>query len=294
MLAKTPKSDGPLDLDAVRRELADAQAKLNAILARELASTDTAAAFNAWRAERDAAIAEVERLSKLIERLDSAANVDAIREQQAALQKRVDVQRKSNDVLARRIREEGRPAIEKLLELVRDVAAAAIVDAELNAKLPDDAERIQSADMLARYRPPAPREDISEKEIELWVFASNGNLVGAQDDVIGLSDGSGYLLGSQHRTHCVRRKYRSIEYREAEARQPFNSLYEALRLPNVDGPGTAWRPRERMSPSAALEVLKRRSSNGTKRQIFTELTPVEAWGSTPVFDGGHWSRAGDI
>jgi hypothetical protein len=57
--------------------------------------------------------------------------------------------------LAGRLREVGGPAIDKLLELVRDLATAATVDAALNAKLPDDAEKIASAEMIARSRAPA-------------------------------------------------------------------------------------------------------------------------------------------
>src|SRR5437762_4235574 len=45
-------------IPSAKRRMGEAEAAtaaLDEILARELASTDTAAAFNAWRAERDAA-----------------------------------------------------------------------------------------------------------------------------------------------------------------------------------------------------------------------------------------------
>ena len=51
------------------------------------------------------------------------------------MQKRADAQRKANEALARRIREEaGRD--EKLLELARDVASAEMTTAALNASYP--------------------------------------------------------------------------------------------------------------------------------------------------------------
>jgi hypothetical protein len=58
------KTDAVKQLDGARADFATAEAKLKAILARELECTDTAAVFNAWRAERDAAVAEVDRLTK--------------------------------------------------------------------------------------------------------------------------------------------------------------------------------------------------------------------------------------
>jgi hypothetical protein len=291
MLAKIKMKT--MDIDSSRQDLVTANAALDAILARELESTDTTASFNAWRAERDAAIAEIERLSKLIERLESSANDETLREQQTALQKRVDAQRKSNDMLARRIREEGGPAIEKLLELARDVATAAVVDAEINAKLSGDAEKIASADAIARYHAPAPREVIAEKPVALWVFASNGSVVGGQGDVVPTGgDGStGFLQASLHKTQVIRRKFRSITYREAEARQPLVPFFAALRLPSLDGPGLIWDPRDGFSAAAALEALKQRPK-AAEREILTELVPAEPFVSLPASAG--WGRAGDI
>jgi hypothetical protein len=261
-------------------------------MARELASTDTAAAFNAWRAERDAAMGEIDRLTKLATRLEATADEDGRQAEAAALVTRVDAQRQANEALARRIREEGGPAIEKLLELVRDMATAAMVDAALNAKLPDDAEKITSADMIARSRAPAQRENLSEKLVSLWVFASNGSAVGNQDDVVPTGDGStGFIRGSQHKTHAIRRKFKSITYREAETRQPLVPFFAALRLPSPDAPALAWDPREGISAAAALEALKRRPVVA-ERETMTELVPVEPFIRQPASTG--WNRAGHI
>jgi hypothetical protein len=129
--------------------------------------------------------------------------------------------------------------------------------------------------MLARYRPPAPRENIAEVGVELWVFAANGNLVGAQDEVVERDDGSGYLVSSSHyRNPCVKRRFRSIEYLEAEPRRHFEPFYTELRLPSLDGP--AWSPRGGASPAAVLEALARRAEV-SERQVLTELVPVDAW-----------------
>jgi hypothetical protein len=211
----------------------------------------------------------------VVARLEAAASEDQRREEAAAIAKRVDAQRKSNEALARRIREEGGPAIDMLLKLAHDIAAAEMADTRLNAQIPDDADRIVGADRLARYRPPAPRETVSESEVELWVFASNGNLVGAQDEVIDRCDGTGYLTGSpEYRTQCVKRRFRSIDYLEAEPRQYYEPFYSELQLPGIDGP--AWSPRKGTSPAAILEALVRRGQR-SERQVLTELVPMDAW-----------------
>jgi hypothetical protein len=215
-----------VDIDSSRQDLAAANAALDAILARELEATDTAASFGAWRAECDAATSEVDRLTKLLDRLEAVAGEAERQAQAAALAKRADTQRQANEALARRISAEGGPAIEKLLELARDIATASMVDEALNSALPD-AERVVSADALARLRTPTPRENISEKAIDLWVFARSGAIVGNQDDVNPTRDGStGLIRGSQ--TRAVKRKFRSITYREAESRQPLVPFFAAL------------------------------------------------------------------
>jgi hypothetical protein len=291
MLAKTKMKAA--DSDSARQDLAAAQAALDEILARELESTDSPATFAAWRAERDTAIAETDRLTKLAARLEAAAGEDERSAEAAEMQKRADAQRRANEALARRIREEGAVAIEKLLELAREVAAAAMADAALNAKLPDDGGKIVSADMLARQRRPAQRENISEKAATLWVFASNGNVVGAQGDVVPTGDGSvGFLRGSQeHRTRVVRRKFKSVTYLEAESRQPHIPFFAALRLPSPDGPGLAFNPREGLSAAAAIEILKHRPESAA-RETLTELIPVESF--IPQQDTHGWNRAGDL
>src|SRR5205823_4331315 len=118
-------------------------------------------------------------------------------------------------------------------------------------------EKITSADMIARYRAPAQRENISEKTVGLWAFAASGSVIGDQDSVIPAGDGStGFIRTSQHKTRAVRRKFKSITYLEAEGRQPHIPFFAALRLPSLDGPGLVWDPRDGLSPAAALEKLK--------------------------------------
>ena len=110
--------------------------------------------------------------------------------------------------------------------------------------------------------------------------------------MIPTGDGStGFLQASRHKTQAIRRKFRSITYREAEARQSLVPFSAALRLPSIDAPGLAWNPREGVSAAAALDALQRRP-DVAEREIMTELVPVEPFVS-PVASAA-WGRAGDI
>src|SRR4051794_39003490 len=104
MLAKTTDQSAlkldHLQLDSARVDLAAAQAKLQVIQQNELAATDTAASFQVWRNQRDAALSEVDRLTKVVDRLEAIAAERFRREQLAVLQKRVDAQRQANEALA--------------------------------------------------------------------------------------------------------------------------------------------------------------------------------------------------
>ena len=198
-----------------------------------------------------------------------------------------DAQRQANEALARRIRAEGGPAIEKLLELACDVATASMVDATLNSALPD-AEKIVSADVLARLRVPTPRENLSEKAVSVWCFAANGTVIGNQGDVVPTRDGStGFIRGSQHRTQAVRRKFKSITYLEAESRQPLVPFFAALRLPSPVGPGLVWDPRDGLSAEGAIEMLDRRTAIA-ERETLTELVPIEPF--VPQTDSTGWGQ----
>jgi hypothetical protein len=274
MLAKTPKSSAPLDLDTVKRDLAEAKEKLTAVLEREAAALSSPAAFSAWCTNRDDASVQVARLTKLAERIESEAIAKAQAEKEAALAKHVDAQRAANQKLAERIRTEGGAAVETLMKLIGDVAAAAVVDEELSAQLPRD-EPIIGADMLARSRQATPREVVSEQEIQLWCFAENGNLIGDQDAVLQHSETHGSIQGARHGIPAVRRKFKQVEYYAARSGDIGEPLWSALQLPLMDGPGAIWGDRKFHDPALVLEALAElKSGSADGRQPMTELTPL--------------------
>jgi hypothetical protein len=136
----------------------------------------------------------------------------------------------------------GRATVATLLGLVHDAAAAAVLDEELNRKLGDDEEPIAGADFLARYRAAKPREVISEQEIQLWCFAENGNLIGDQDAIFVPTTGDGnigFLRGSpHHKTKCVRRRFKQIEFHPAESAEHIDAIWIHCACPAWTAPVT--------------------------------------------------------
>jgi len=101
-------------------------------------------------------------------------------------------------------------------------------------------------------------------------------VIGNQGNAIPTGDGStGFIRSSsQHRSRVVRRKFKSITYLDAEARQPLVPFFAALRLPSPVGPGLVWDPRDDLSAEASIEMLNRRTAIA-ERETLTELVPVE-------------------
>lgn len=281
-------------VDAARMDLAQAEAKLQAARARENEAIDTPGMYEAWRRECADAAAEVERCSKLLEREEAQAEESERAERRAARRRAADAQNKANAALARRTMVEGRAAVETLLALLQEHAKAQVLDTRLNAQMDADEEKIVSADTLARFRAPLPREDVSETRVTLWVFEATGAVIGDQDAVREIGEGVGKLNTGRngYETTCVKREFRQVEYREAEPRQQLQPLFSALRIPHVDRPGWAWNAREHIAASAVLDALERRDHE-SERPVLTELIPVEPW-SPKTVPSSKFERAGDI
>jgi hypothetical protein len=274
MLAKRPEAERRLD--AAREQLIAAEAAVGAIAARESSAIDDPAAYKKWQSEHGSAIVELDRIGKLLASREEQAARESKQLAATVLQDRVDKQNRANALLARRLCDEGGKATTVLLALTKEIAQAAGEDAAINAQLPPNAQPVRSAEVLARGRPPLPREEVSEKKAELWVFASTGAVVGAQGDVEVASDGRGTLRsGAQGRPriYCVKRNFRKIQYREAEPAARVEPLVTALRLPDFAGPGLLW-DGPRTHPSKAVIAFDQLSQTNP-RPVLTELVPID-------------------
>jgi hypothetical protein len=258
-----PASDTAELLQTAVGDLATAKQTVALLEAAETKALETRDAHDNWRFERGRAVAEIDRLEKLIVQLRDQLDRETLevnRENGAA-------RLSANEALARRLRDEGAPLVEKLLQLLGDLAAADLETAKINARLPDS-ERIKSADTLARARDARKRQHVKEKAVDLWCYAANGNAVPDQRAVIDRGDGAGYLtsMSSEGEIRCVRLKHMRVEYRPEQPVQRVEPLCAALRLPFFDRPGYAWQGQV-TNPAAVLDALARPPA---EEQLLTE------------------------
>jgi hypothetical protein len=279
LLAKVPEAERRIE--AARERLAAAEAAVTAIAAREETAINDPATYDKWQREHFAAAAEVTRIGKLVASFEEQATRESKEKGAAAFRERVDAQNRANQLLARRLCDEGAKAAAVLRDLMHDVARAATADAAINASL-GPADQIPSAELIARGQPFRARENVSEKRLEMWVFSSTGVACPNQSDVRVEADGTGSLpSGAQgsFRIRCVKRKFRKIQYREEKQPTRIEPRVMAARIPRFDGPGLLWDGPRISHPSRALEIFDQLSQVSTTMEddILTELVPVGDW-----------------
>lgn len=268
MLTLEQASDMATHLQKAVQDLADAKQTKALLAAAETAALETRDVHENWNLECRRADANVDRLEKLIGQLREQIDRETLEANRAKGAARL----RANEALARRLRTEGVPLVEKLLELLRDLAEADFETAKVNARLPDG-ERITSADTLARARDAKPRKNVKEKPVDLWCYAANGNAVSDQRAVIDRGDRLGYIPSpsSDGEIRCVRLKHRCISYFAEKPVQRVERLYAALRLPHFDRPGFAWQG-QAGNPAAVLDAL---SQPPAEEQLLTEYVLAE-------------------
>ena len=89
--------------------------------------------------------------------------------------------------------------------------------------------------------------------------------------------GHGSIRGAQRGIPAVRRKFKQIEYYPAISADRGEPLWNALRLPNMNGPDSLWGERKYAAPALALEAFEQMKAGGAERQIMTELQPIEPY-----------------
>jgi hypothetical protein len=273
MLAKRPEIERRLE--AAREELTAAEAAAAAISATEAESIITSEAHFAWRAKRDTANGEVERLGKLIRAIELEAESALLAKAEAKLRGRHADKLKMNSDLADRIRRDLAKANAILLSLLRDVAVSAAEDQMINATIPDDLEPLMTAEFLARGRSALPRKEIGRERVWLWTRVHGGHLIGDQDAVEDRGGGEGMLKSGLSTFPCVKALFEQVTYHPAEPMERIQPVWH-MKIPHSDGPGFAFDGSRFADPRAALAALDyaARAKATTERPIEIELTAV--------------------
>lgn len=274
------KTEEDRQLASACRDLEAAQRKLSVLLAREDAAAASQDRWGQWIVEREAATAEVARLTALVKHLQAATETVRREAETAAIRKKVEACRATNAAVAERLRIEGPQFTRGLLALARDAAAAAAEAQRLNLMLPSGVEPIAIGDFAARDLPILPREDLATGEEELWVNG-NGDPVGDQDAVTQEEDGTGTLqISRSTKVVCRKRRFRRTTFHPSFAPDPAGYFFSLLRLPFPDRPGLAFDgARMVLEHVAEINLDPPATSTPTSRPIRAELVPLEPWPS---------------
>ncbi|WJR74920.1 hypothetical protein [Bradyrhizobium sp. NP1] len=218
-------------------------------------------------------------MTGLIETNETEAEAARKAEADAAARKRVADARKDADELAARIKVDGPRIVGELLSLARECAKQSLIAKALNAELPEGETPVPQADIVARDFGAEPRKDIRSRDVELWVVADDGRIVGDQAAVTSSDGITGHLhvAGAGLRWRCARRKFREVEFNPRTFTDWPGSFHELIRLPRLDGPGALFDGSLlTIEAAAALDVAA--SVKPTKRQprpVQIELIPVD-------------------
>jgi hypothetical protein len=256
------------------RELEAAEQQLRCSDAEEAKHATSSTAYDAWRRRRDDDRSEVARLRLLVEQLQQAVQVEAIEAWRAAKA----LQGRKNVTLAKRMREEGPELLRAMLDWVTEIAAAEAETVRLNSNVPDGETGLNGPDALARTVIALPETINREVDTELWVIASNGEIVPDQRAVVAVSKDEGHF--GKWRTHCARRRFKEVSYLPAVDVQRATTWLKALRLPFFDGPGFAWNGETVDYPAQLLRMLDRLAPTAPQqpaRQKQTRFVAVAPW-----------------
>ncbi|MCK1618909.1 hypothetical protein IVA96_20170 [Bradyrhizobium sp. 159] len=243
-------------LEQARADLTAATAALTVLNEQRTDALKTSAAFAKWRLAHEEAELEIERLALLVQKLEADLEQDAADATVAArAARRVELERQSK-ALASRIAEEGAQAAAVLVALAEQAKLNAEAVELFNRKLGDDDAPLLSGDHIARYRAPAPRQDLAEDIVDLWTFEQNGEIVGDPDVVVERSYERGYIPSHMRNIQVVRRRFRQITYLEAGERQYLDPLAMVLRLPRFDGPGLLFDRGRVVEPGKPRELIE--------------------------------------
>ena len=208
------KGDNEKRLASARADLGAARAQLTAIDGGKAAALSDNAAFVKWQHDRSEAAIEVDRLTALVATIEGDAETARIHDEAEAKRRRLAEARMGAADLAKRVVTDGPRIAAEAMHLLKAVAQQQLEAVALNRNLPEGELPIPVADVLARDAGALPRKDLNSHEIELWVSATTGELIGDQRNVVISDDGAtGFAnIGPSMRWRCVRRKFRQVEY----------------------------------------------------------------------------------
>ena len=288
MLDKTV--DQEKRLDAARADLETIVDALIATAEDEKSASTSSESYAQWRADRESLTVERQRLAILVKTLEQEIADNSAAEAAAMTRLRHGEKKKLNAALAKRIRSDLAKANAILLPLLRDVAASALEDQQINARLPDDLPALVGADYLARSREALQRKVVKTEQVSLWIKQGTDFLLGDQSAIEDLGGGFG-IYRTATLINCTRATFNKISFHPPlPEERPVPLL--TMKIPNPDGPGLIFDGSRFTDPRSAVAALDRPSAP-QERAIEFELARVPDFRSDPEVESELTSPSAD-
>lgn len=249
-------------LHAAEADLKAAEVTLVEVVANEDQALATAADHAAWRASRDAAEIEVNRLRKLVAKLTADIKEEQ-RQQAAAAQQQLEDDAEVAATEAAEIIRSNLAQIQTLVrETIRISAQADIIVEHANRGRAEGTTPIMPAELRARSSPSLPEEIVAEKTVTRPVYEETGYML--NDDIasklLGGQNGVYVVAGSQTHSRVVMRNFKRVEYLPERPSERLDRLASTISMPPPEGGAPQIWPGDRFAyyrPEAVLEFLSK-------------------------------------
>jgi hypothetical protein len=258
----------PVEAEVARLE-AELQEKLLELDDREVATREK---------RIEAACLEVRRTARVIEALQHQIEEAERVEIEAKRRAEYDEAKRASAAAAERLQHEYPQLALGIVDVIRALAEAGALVEKVNRALPEDREPLVRPENVVRDTVALPREIISERMVERWVYTGTGNLVADETSVTDHGGGRGVIWsvpGSNGRP-CIRRKLRE----PPTQRRWRDPLSAAVKLPGLTAHepafwnSTASHPSEVLGVFARIEAARAEHPQGKPREQKVEYEPL--------------------
>lgn len=278
-------------LDAARVDLAAADRRVAEIESGEDEALDTADDHAAWKAVLADARDEVERLTRLVAKLERQAE-DEANERAAKAQRKLEADaERAADAAAALLKKNHAAMVRLAHETLEAIALADRKIGDANHGRDPALDPLSSVEARVRGQSRLSRKVLSEKIVERWCYAHSSEIVPRDrlGHIVPTSAGHGVLHPSESHplarsdgrpAQVFLRRFREVEYLPEVRFPSAGALATTLNLPAiVAGDASGWTPLSSYRPNLVLERLEQLAAAGPaadRREPEVELIPLDA------------------
>ena len=276
----------PVTLDEVRKQLAAAEAQIDDVASREGSSLADAVDFRSWQASHSQALAEADRLSRLVTKIESEAASVAARAAEDAQTKIEAAANRAADAAATLIVKNLKLISSLTREMLELVASADLKILEAQGTRSPDLPGLVLTEPRVRYVTKIEQRIVSEVLVDRWCFEESGDVLSGQlaASVFTADGKSGHCSGGLQLHKVRKRKFRKVVLEEEIAAAVALPLAETMVVPALrDDEQPGWIPILPYNPATVLQMLEQTSGPvPSPTRTREQLVPVDEAENVPA------------